>query len=83
MGLFPAIPKMWPAAWEEFTPLLAYDVEIRRVPLSTNAFESLHARYRRAVTVRGHFSTEQAALTCLYMVTCGLDPRAPGRHDGP
>jgi transposase len=29
---------------------------------SANAIESLHARERRAVTVRGHFPTEQAAL---------------------
>jgi putative transposase len=41
---YPAIPKMWRAAWEEFIPFLAYDVEIRRVLFSTNAIESLHAR---------------------------------------
>ena len=28
---------------------------------STNAIESLNARYRRAVKARGHFPTEQAA----------------------
>jgi transposase-like protein len=33
---------------------------------STNAIESLNARYRRAVRARGHFPTEQAALKCLY-----------------
>ena len=37
-----------------------YDVEIRTVLCSTNAIESLNARYRRAITVRGHFPTEQA-----------------------
>ena len=56
-----------------------YDVEIRRVLFSTNAIESLHARYRRAVTVRGHFPTEQAALKCLYLVTRGLDPKGTGQ----
>lgn len=76
---YPAIPKMWRAAWEEFIPCLAYDVEIRRVLFSTNAIESLHARYRRAVTVRGHFPTEQAALKCLYLVTRGLDPKGTGQ----
>ena len=70
---------MWTAAWEEFIPFLAYDVEIRRVLFSTNAIESLHARYRRAVTVRGHFPTEQAALKCLYLVTRGLDPKGTGQ----
>lgn len=38
---------MWRTAWEEFTPFLAYDVEIRRVLFSTNAIESLNSRYRR------------------------------------
>ncbi len=46
---------------------------------STNAIESLNARYRRAVTVRGHFPTEQAALKCLYLVTRSLDPTWTGR----
>jgi putative transposase len=76
---YPAIPKLWRAAWEEFTPFLAYDVEIRRVLFSTNAIESLHARYRRAITVRGHFPTEQAALKTLYLVTRGLDPKGTGQ----
>ena len=76
---YPAIPRLWRAAWEEFTPFLAYDVEIRRVLFSTNAIESLNARYRRAVGARGHFPTEQAALKCLYLVTRGLDPKGTGQ----
>ncbi len=76
---YPAIPKLWRAAWEEFTPFLAYDVEIRRVLFSTNAIESLNARYRRAVGARGHFPTEQAALKTLYLVTRGLDPKGTGQ----
>jgi len=76
---YPAIPKLWRAAWEEFTPFLAYDVEIRRVLFSTNAIESLNARYRRAVTVKGHFPTQQAALKTLYLVTRGMDPKGTGQ----
>jgi putative transposase len=63
---------------EEFIPFLAYDVEIRRVLCSTNAIESLNARYRRAVTAKGHFPTEQAALKTLYLVTRSLDDRFQG-----
>jgi putative transposase len=48
-------------AWNEVIPFLDYDVEIRRVICSTNAVESLNARYRRAVRAR-HFPSEQAAL---------------------
>ena len=61
---YPAIVKLWDHAWEEFIPFLDYDLEIRRVLCSTNAIESLNARYRRAIKARGHFPSEQAALKC-------------------
>ena len=60
-------------------PFLDYDTEIRRIIYSTNAIESLNARYRRAVRARGHFPTEQAALKCVYLVTPSLDPTGGGR----
>ena len=41
------------SAWEQFIPFLEFDVEIRTVLCSTNAIESLNARYRRAVKARG------------------------------
>ena len=76
---YPAVIRLWDNAWEEFIPFLDYDVEIRKVICSTNAIESLNARYRRAVRARGHFPTEQAALKCLYLVTRSLDPTGAGR----
>jgi putative transposase len=76
---YPAIIQLWRAAWSEFITFLDYDVEIRRVICSTNAIESLNARYRRATRARGHFPTEQAALKCLYLVTRSLDPTGRGR----
>ncbi len=78
-GRYPAIVKLWRSAWAEFIPFLDYDVEIRRVICSTNAIESLNARYRRAVRARGHFPNEQAALKCLYLVTRSLDPTGRGK----
>src|SRR5262252_1402574 len=74
-----AIVRLWNNAWEEFIQFLDYDIEIRKVLCSTNAIESLNARYRRAVKARGHFPTEQAALKCLYLVTRSLDPTGTGR----
>ena len=76
---YPAIIKLWDNAWTEFIPFLDYDLEIRRVLCSTNAIESLNARYRRAIKARGHFPSEQAALKCLYLVTRSLDPTGRGR----
>jgi len=76
---YPAVVRLWRNAWEEFIPFLDYDLEIRAVLCSTNAIESLNARYRRAVKARGHFPTEQAAMKCLYLVTRSLDPTGRGR----
>jgi transposase-like protein len=78
-GKYPAITKLWQAAWEEFTPFLAWDIEIRKIICTTNAIESLNARYRRAVNARGHFPNDQAALKCLYLVTRSLDPTGRGK----
>jgi len=80
---YPAMIRLWENAWPEFIPFMDYDLEIRTVLCSTNAIESLNARYRRAVTARGHFPSEQAgrmpALKCLYLVTRSLDPTGAGR----
>jgi putative transposase len=74
-----AMIRLWRNAWNEFIPFLDYDVEIRTMICSTNAIESLNARYRRAIRARGHFPTEQAAVKCLYLVTRSLDPTGAGR----
>ncbi|WP_410665994.1 IS256 family transposase [Amycolatopsis sp. lyj-84] len=74
-----AMIRLWRNAWNEFVPFLDYDIEIRRMICSTNAIESLNARYRRAIRARGHFPTEQAAMKCLYLVTRSLDPTGAGR----
>jgi transposase-like protein len=77
---YPAIIRLWRNAWAEFVPFLSYSPEIRKVIYSTNAIESMHARFRRAVRVRGHFPTEQAALKCLYLTIRSLDPTGRGRQ---
>jgi putative transposase len=74
-----AMIRLWRNAWNEFVPFLDYDIEIRRMICSTNAIESMNARYRRAIRARGHFPTEQAAMKCLYLVTRSLDPTGTGR----
>jgi putative transposase len=76
---YPAIIRLWQNAWAEFVPFLAYSPEIRTVIYSTNAIESLHARFRRSVRARGHFPTERAAVKCLYLTIRSLDPRGRGR----
>jgi putative transposase len=76
---YPAIVRLWTNAWAEFTPFLQFDIEIRKIVCSTNAIESLNARFRRAVNARGHFPTEQSALKILYLTITSLDPTGKGR----
>jgi putative transposase len=74
---YPAIPRSWRAAWDEFTPFLAYPPEIRKVLYTTNMIESLNARLRKATRNRGAFPSEQAALKTLYLTV-----RTMTRPDG-
>jgi len=77
---YPAIVRLWTNAWPEFVPFLAFDIEIRTIISTTNAIESLNARFRRSVKARGHFPSEQAALKHLYLVVVSLDPTGRGRQ---
>lgn len=76
---YPAIRRLWMDAWERFIPFLDYDVEIRRVICTTNAIESLNARFKRSIRARGHFPDEQAALKCMYLTVRSLNPTGKGR----
>jgi putative transposase len=67
-GRYPAIIRLWRNAWQTFTPFLAFPPEIRRIVYTTNAIESLNARFRQATRRRGHFPNDQAALKVLYLV---------------
>ena len=64
----PGDDRTWETAWAEFVPFLEFPVELRTIVYTTNAIESLNARFRRAVRHRGHFPNEQAALKVLYLV---------------
>ena len=65
---YPAMIDTWRRAWNEFIPFLDFPVELRRIVYTTNAIESLNARFRKAVRHRGHFPNEQSALKVLYLV---------------
>ena len=76
---YPAIVRLWTNAWAEMVPFLAFHTEIRSIICTTNAIESLNARFRRAVNARGHFPNEQAAMKVLYLTVISLDPTGRGR----
>ena len=75
---YPAMIGSWENSWGEFVPFLEFPVELRKIVYTTNAIESLNARFRRAVRHRGHFPNEQAALKVLYLVAT---QRRPNREN--
>ena len=38
----------WETAWAEFVPFLEFPVELRKIVYTTNAIESLNARFRKS-----------------------------------
>ena len=79
-GKYPAIGKLWRAAWDNFVPFLDLDIEVRHLLSTTNAIESLNARFRRVIDARGHFPNEQAAMKVLYLAVRSLDPKGTGQQ---
>ncbi|MGI5185538.1 IS256 family transposase [Dactylosporangium sp. CA-152071] len=77
---YPAIVRLWTNAWAEMVPFLAFHTDIRSIICTTNAIESLNARFRRAVNARGHFPNELAAMKILYLTVMSLDPTGRGRQ---
>ena len=77
---YPSITGIWERSWNEFIPFLSLPPAIRQVVYTTNAIESLNARYRRAAQACGHFPNETAALKRLYLATLALDPTGRGRQ---
>jgi len=71
---YPAMIATWETAWSEFVPFLEFPVELRQIVYTTNAIESLNARFRKAVRHRSHFPNEQAALKVLYLVAIERRP---------
>jgi transposase-like protein len=74
---YPAMIASWENSWVEFVPFLEFPVELRQIVYTTNAIESLNARFRRAVRHRGHFPNEQAAMKVLYLVAQQYRPGRP------
>jgi transposase-like protein len=72
---YPKAIDVWRRRWAEFVPFLAFPAEVRDVVYTTNTIESLNARFRRAIYVRGHFPNEQAALKVLYLTIRTRDPK--------
>ncbi|MEV4517890.1 IS256 family transposase [Dactylosporangium sp. NPDC049525] len=64
---YPGIVDAWQRAWNEFTPFLAFDADIRKIIYTTNMIESINYQLRKITKTRGHFPTDDAAIKLLYL----------------
>ena len=85
---YPTTVKTFEAAWERFTPFLAFPPALRRVIYTTNAIESLNFQLRKIIKNRGHFPSDDAAVKLLWLAICNIEDkrareRAKERGAGP
>ena len=64
---YPAVVASWRRAWAHVIPFFAFPPDVRKVLYTTNALESVHARLRKILKVRGHFPTDEAATKLIWL----------------
>jgi len=78
---YPHAVATWQAAWERFTPFLAFPPELRRVIYTTNSIESLNYQLRKIIKNRGQFPNDTAVIKLLWLSICNVeDKRARQRE---
>ena len=65
---YPAIALAWRRNWDRVIPFFAFPEAVRKIIYTTNAIEALNAKLRRAVRIRGHFPTDEAATKLIWLV---------------
>jgi putative transposase len=77
---YPAAVATWTAAWDRFTPFLAFPPELRKIIYTTNAIESLNYQLRKIIKNRGHFPSDDAVIKLLWLAIRDIeDKRARAR----
>lgn len=69
---FPMIVESWKRNWEHVIPFYDFPMIIRKLIYTTNAIESLNGRVRKAVQLRGHFPSDEAATKLIWLVLRNL-----------
>ena len=65
---YPAITGAWRRNWDRVIPFFAFPEAVRKIIYTTNAIEALNSSLRRAVKIRGHFPTDEAAMKLIFLV---------------
>ena len=66
---YPNSMKSWDANWDAICPLFKFSPEVRKVIYTTNAIESLNARFKKLNRQRSVFPSPVALMKALYLAT--------------
>jgi transposase-like protein len=72
---YPQAAKVFEAAWEDFTPFLAFSPAVRKLLYTTNSIESLNYQLRKVTKARGHFPTDDAAVKLLWLAIINIEDK--------
>ena len=66
---YPNSMKSWDANWDAICPIFKFSPEVRKVIYTTNAIESLNARFKKLNRQRSVFPSDTALLKSMYLAT--------------
>ena len=72
---YPMIHASWLRNWATLRPFYEFAPALRKLVYTTNMIESVNACIRRAVTAKGHFTSDAAALKMVYLTLRNLGRR--------
>jgi putative transposase len=78
---YPQAARVFEAAWDAFTPFLAFSPAVRKLLYTTNTIESLNYQLRKVTKARGHFPSDDAVVKLLWLAIINIeDKRARERQ---
>jgi putative transposase len=72
---YPQAARVFEAAWDAFTPFLAFSPAVRKLLCTTNAIESLNYQLRKVTKARGHFPTDDAVVKLLWLAIINIEDK--------
>jgi putative transposase len=72
---YPQAARVFEAAWEDFTPFLAFSPAVRKLLYTTNSIESLNYQLRKVTKARGHFPNDDAAVKLLWLAIINIEDK--------
>ena len=72
---YPQAAKVFEAAWEDFTPFLAFSPAVRKLLCTTNSIESLNYQLRKVTKARGHFPADDAVVKLLWLAIINIEDK--------